>query len=63
MHPIIRHSLLASIQTIRTVLQGMEMVLKNFEEKEVKEEEKFIEEGITSEDEKRIASLLGLEVK
>jgi hypothetical protein len=59
MHPIIRTSLLGSIQTIRAVLLGMESMLKNMEpEQKVSFKKDEIEEEQL--DLKELAKVIGL---
>jgi hypothetical protein len=59
MHPIIRTSLLGSIQTIRAVLLGMESMLKNMdtEQKITFKKDEIEEEQL---DLKELAKVIGL---
>ncbi len=59
MHPIIRTSLLTSIQTIRAVLLGMETMLKHFEDEKPKV--RMHKEEEEDMDLQELAKVLGME--
>jgi hypothetical protein len=58
MHPLVRTSLLGSIQTIRTILLGMESMLKNLDTEEKVTIKKEVEEDPM--DLKELAKVIGL---
>jgi hypothetical protein len=61
MHTIIRQSLLASIQTIRAVLLGMEAILRTPDEENKRHLQVVLDDDeISKDDEKRIAEVLGI---